>query len=45
MLTKVIDDEGPSAYENAPIAVQIVGKKQTDQALTVIAKVLDKILS
>ncbi|TVY23922.1 Acetamidase [Lachnellula hyalina] len=34
-------DGGPSAYEHAPIAIQLVSKKQDDQALTVIAGVED----
>ncbi|TVY87409.1 putative amidase [Lachnellula willkommii] len=37
--------DGPSAYANAPIAIQLVGKKQDDQALTVIAGVVDRILA
>ena len=41
----VLDGDGPSAYEHAPIAVQLVGKKQDDQALTVIAGVVDRILT
>lgn len=41
----VLDDDGPSAYANAPIAIQLVGKKQDDQALTVIAGVVDRLLA
>jgi len=41
----VLDDDGPRAYEHAPIAVQLVGKKQDDQTLIVIAEVVDRILA
>jgi len=36
---------GLSAYEHAPIAIQLVSKKQDDQALTVIAGVVDRLLA
>ena len=41
----VLDADGPETYEHAPIAIQLVGKKQDDQALTVIAEVVDRIIA
>lgn len=37
-------DTGPEDYKNAPISIQLVGRKQSDQELAEIAIIVDNIL-
>ncbi len=38
-------DTGPEDYEDAPIAIQLVGMKQNDQKFTMVTSIIDSILT
>jgi Asp-tRNA(Asn)/Glu-tRNA(Gln) amidotransferase A subunit family amidase len=40
----LVTDTGPKDYAKAPIAIQVVGQKQNDQALLTIAETIDSIV-
>jgi len=40
----LVTDTGPKDYDKAPIAIQVVGQKQNDQALLSVAETIDSIV-